>query len=457
MSFQTMFATIFVLGVLVAVHEAGHFLVAKSVGIWCKTFSLGFGPKILRRRIGETEYALSAIPLGGYVKMAGEGFMEDVQDLGTGDLPQDLGPDGEEIPSDRFFSTKNTWQRMAVILAGPLMNLLIAVVICVGLVWVNGSPVPPESYVGRVEEGGAAEIAGLEPGDRIVAISGTSVGDFDEVWIAMQASVEANEIPFAVSFERDGVRVERELEPIFDEDGRWAVGLAPRQGTQVGKVRQDGPAANAGIETGDIITSVRGEEVAEYGDIARIINESTGEELEIRWRRGNDEMTALIVPEAFEVLAADGSVAEEVGRIYIEPYQAMRSVGFLEATRVGSRWSWVLVQRTANGFASLFRGRASMKSLSGPLRIAQISGEMARWGFDRLLTLMAFLSVNLFILNLLPIPVLDGGHAVFILYEMVLGKRPNQRAQMIATQAGMVFLLLVMAWVITQDFLHMAS
>jgi regulator of sigma E protease len=457
MFLQTTFATVFVLGVLVAVHEAGHFLVAKSVGIWCKTFSLGFGPKILRKRIGETEYALSAIPLGGYVKMAGEGFMEEVQDFGTGSAPQDLGPGGEEIPPERFFSTKSTWQRMAVILAGPLMNLLVALIICIGLVWATGVAVPPENIVGKVEEGSAAELAGLIPGDRLVRVTGQQVADFNDVWTAIQTAINADETALAVEVERDGVQLDLMLEPTIDEDGRWAVGLTPRQGTRVGKVRQDGPAARAGIETGDVITHIDGNEVAEYSDIAIIINESTGEELELRWVREGQEMSAWLVPEAYEIPDEAGGQSEVVGRIYIEPYQAMRNVAFVEAVRLGSGWAWTMVERTSGFVADLFRGRASKDAVSGPLRIAQFSGEMLQWGFDRLLAFMAFLSVNLFILNLLPIPILDGGHAVFILYEMVLGKRPNQRAQMIATQVGMVFLLLVMAWVITKDAIHMAS
>ena len=152
MSLETLLAFVFVLGVVIVIHEGGHFLVAKAVGIYCKTFSVGFGPKILKRRFGETEYALSAIPFGGYVKMAGEGAMEEVQDSGTGERTTDLDPDGNPIPEHRWFSSKTTWQRMAVVVAGPLMNLVLALFLTIGVVWVQGVTVNPVTTVGEVVE-----------------------------------------------------------------------------------------------------------------------------------------------------------------------------------------------------------------------------------------------------------------------------------------------------------------
>lgn len=452
MDLRTLLATAFVLGLVVVVHEAGHFLVAKAVGIYCKTFSIGFGPKLLRRRIGETEYAISVLPLGGYVKMAGEGAMEDVQDLGAGG-DQDV--DGADIPQHRWFSSKNVWQRMAVVLAGPAMNLVLALVVCIGLVWWQGVPFDPNTTVGFVEPDSPAAAAGLQVGDQLSSVAGRPVDSFTAFLTELDAELGAERFPIAIGVERDGAERELSMTPARDESGSFRLGLRNQRSTVVGKVWQDGPAHRAGLRHGDRITHVNGVAIEDFAAIADVVNESIGKDVELRWMRGEESMSATVVPQADEQVDLDSS--RTIGRIFFEPEENRRAVAPTEAIALGSRTVFFWVEQTVGVLQRLVTFRLRGDAVSGPIRIAQFSGEMLRWGFDRLLGFVAYLSVNLFLLNLLPIPVLDGGHAVFILYEMVLGRRPNQRVQAWATQIGFVLLLLVMAFVLTMDVLHITS
>lgn len=456
MTITTLLAFVFVLGAVVVVHETGHFLVAKAVGIYCKTFSVGFGPKLLRRRVGETEYALSAVPFGGYVKMAGEGVMEEIQDLGAG-RGQDLDADGRPIPVERYFSTKTTWQRMAVVVAGPLMNLALALVVCIGVVWLQGIPIHPVTTVGTVEEEGPALESGIQVGDEVLEVAGAPVSAWEDVVNHILDEAEAGRTPVPVAVEREGERIDVSLSPRFDEEsGRWELGMWYLQDTRVGRVRKDGPAYRAGLRRGDRIVAIDGEPVEDFQQIAKIVHESIDVPLELTWTRDGRTMSATVVPVADEI-PVSLKETRTVGLIYYEPYTETRSEGFVWAVERGAQVTWGMVDQTATFLKTLLSGGASRDSVSGPLRIAKFSGQMARWGFDRLMLFLALFSVNLFLLNLLPVPVLDGGHAMFILYEMVLGRRPNQRVQMMATQVGFVALLLLMAWVITMDVIHVVS
>ena len=452
MYLEQILAFVFVLGVVVVIHEGGHFLVAKSVGIYVKTFSVGFGPKLLRRRFHGTEYALSAVPFGGYVKMAGEGAMEDIQDAGTG---AEVDSEGEVIPEDQYFSNKNPWQRLAVVVAGPMANLLLALVVTIGLAWTQGVPTVPITKVGVVEENSPAAEAGLQRGDQIVEVADSEVESWDDVLDDILKQAKTQSFPIEVTYQRNGQLHSTSMTP-QKSNGRWYLGLDYLHDTRVGNVKKEGPAYRAGLRKGDVITTINGEPMRDYSQIAKIVNESIDKPLEIKWKRGDETFHATVVPKEAEV-PIDYKTVKKVGRIYYEPYRENRPVSFVEAVQLGSQATWRIVDQTATFLVVLVRGGASRDAVSGPVRIAQFAGQMVEWGFSYLMGFLALFSVNLFLLNLLPVPVLDGGHAVFIGYELITRRKPAERVQMVATQVGFVLLLLLMAFVITMDVIKVAS
>lgn len=441
---------IFVLLVVVVVHEAGHFLVAKSVGVYCKTFSVGFGPKLLKKRFGETEYVLSAFPLGGYVKMAGEGAMEEVQDAGTGEENQDLDADGNPIPSERYFSSKTTWQRLAIVLAGPVMNLVLAYVVFTGLVMFEGVSVVPSTEVGTVVEESAATSADLRTGDRIIEVAGEAVTSWNDVANGLIETYDATGEPVDVIVDRGGKAVVLAYTPERDESGLWSLGFTPFRDSRVGTVKRGGPAWEAGLRQGDRVTRIAGEPITSFDELAEQVRPLAGQEIEIEWMRGSETLSALVTPQG-------DPEADEPGRIFLEHYTEKRNVPLFEAFTLGWSRTWMATEQTVIGLGRLIGGKESAENLSGPIRIAQFSGEVVKWGVDRLWGFIAIFSVNLFLLNLLPIPVLDGGHVVFITYEMIFRRPPNERVQMWATQIGFVALLLLMAFVLTNDVFQVIS
>ena len=452
----TLLAFVLTLGIVIIIHELGHFLVCKWTGIYVKTFSIGFGPKFLRKRYGETEYALSIVPFGGYVKMAGEGVLEDVQDTGTGqDAHYPIGTEegdreaalrDDAIPESRHFRARPAWQRLAVVLAGPLANLVLAYVIYTLTVMGSGLMVIPVTEIGVVRDASPAAVAGLQPKDRIVTVDGREVLTWDDVLESVLESVaetpeDVRAVPLTV--ERDGRTRAVELRPVR-ENGVWRIGLEPA-GTLVGLVQKGGPAAEAGLRSGDRILEVDGREVRSFGQIARIINRNAERPVKVAWEREGERYEAQITPEAAEILPDS-----TIGRIFFDRHYEYRKVRVDRALVIGATATYRTIDATLRALAGLFD--IGLDSVGGPIRIGQVAGEMLRWSFGHLMQFIAFFSVNLFLLNLLPIPVLDGGHVVFILIEMIFRRQVDQRIQAIATQVGLILLLLLMTFVIVLDF-----
>jgi regulator of sigma E protease len=458
----TLLASIFTLGLVVIVHELGHFLVCKAFRVYVKTFSVGMGPKILARRIGETEYALSLIPFGGYVKMAGEGMMEEIQDTGTLDQRKyPLGTEAgnqeragldDDIPADRQFLNKPAWQRLLVFLAGPVANVVLAYVIYTALFMHQGLPVNPILEVGTVAAEGPAATAEILPGDVMVSVAGEPVDD----WYAMvnrvfeSAGMEEG-VSVPVTVRRDGELVETELQLARDAAGRWTLGMQPHDNL-VGRVQRGGPADQLGLERGDRIVALEGEPVRSHQEVLEVVQAAAGQPLAIAWERDGRRLEGTVVPEAYEVMPDS-----MVGRIHYEKWQENQALSLGAALTMGHRQTWFTVSRTAAELYRWVRERMGLESVGGPIRIAQVAGEMARWGFDRLLYFIAFFSVNLFLLNMLPIPVLDGGHVLFLILEVLRGRPVDERVQGIATQLGLIILLLFMTVVLVQDGVRVLS
>ncbi len=349
----TILSFIFVLGILIFIHELGHFLVAKRVGIKVEKFSLGFPPNIFAKKWGETTYCIGIIPLGGYVKMIGEN------------------PDDETTGSSEEFMSKTIGQRAAVIFAGPFMNYLLAIVIMIGIYLIGGKPIfdTTKVLVGTVSDDGPAYAAGMREGDQIVALDGVPVSSFDSL--------------------------------------------------------------RAGI------------------------NRHVAEPLSLTWVRGNDTTTAQIVTRAEPIMDEAGNV-DSIGVIgFAQKVIRRESYGVIESVKSGFVMSHVIVWETVKFVKRFITGQVSPKMIGGPLFIAKQSGKEAEKGPSSLFFFMALLSVNLAVLNVLPIPILDGGHLVFLAIEKLRGEPLSVRARAIAQQVGMVFLFGLIILVTYNDIMRM--
>lgn len=457
----TIFAFLITLGLVVIVHELGHFLFCKLFGVYVKTFSIGIGPKFLRKRWGETEYALSAIPFGGYVKMAGEGLMEEIQDtgtwqerkypLGTEEGNAEAAGQDDHIPPHRHFHSKPAWQRLLVFVAGPLFNLGLAFVLYTGLVLGNGLQNIPFTRVGAVQPDSPAATAGFAVGDRITAVDGRAVGDWgaiQDAFVPLANRRATATPPVTVTVQRDGSAVDLNLQPQLEADtGAWSVGLEPWN-TTVGLVQKGGPADHLGLRQGDVIVSVDGKPVTAFSQIAGIINERPSEPTTLVWERDGRQLSGQVTPEMTEI-----TPGTNMGRIFLEPYYSYDKVGLGQAVQLGWQRTVDTIKVTVGVLGDFMKRKLGLDAVGGPLRIGQAAGEMLRWSFSHLMYFVAFFSINLFLLNLMPIPVLDGGHVLFLLLEVVRGGKPvPERLQAIATQMGLIILLLFMTFVVVLDF-----
>lgn len=421
--FTDILSFLFALGIIIFVHEAGHLLVAKAFGVRVLTFSLGFGKRIWGFKPGETEYRVSVLPLGGYVRLGGENLEE-----ATGD--------------PREFLSKPRWQRILVYLAGPLMNVLLAIVLfsslfMVGIEVPNLPSIP--SLVGAIEPGSSAATAGLKRGDRIVAVAGEPVSRWQDVAFALMTSPDR---PTALTVERDGRTFEATVTPVRDpqyEIGDWA-GISPSVRPHIIKVTNN-PAAAAGFRVGDEIRAVDGRPIADEKDFISYIEKHPAQRIEIEVARQGRILTLPVTPRL------DGRVGRiGVGVGFYQRYGPGRAV--VESLRYNAQ----IVRETFRVLGKIFTREISAKgALAGPIEIAKQSGEAARVGFKHLLHLMGFISISIAILNLLPIPILDGGQIFILMIEGVIRRDLSLRLKEVISQVGFVMILLLMVMVIWFD------
>ena len=397
---------ILVLGVLIFVHELGHFIMARRIGVRVLTFSLGFGPKLLAFRRGDTEYCISAIPLGGYVKMAGE----NPEEARTG-------------ASDEFLS-KSKWQRFQVLIMGPVMNLALAFVVMALVLFQNGADVPAyfeePVVVGVVEPGSPGAQAGIQPGDRITAVGGAPVETWDDFGLATLTKAGR---PVNLTLTRGGQTIQREIVPVpVGKYEEAMTGLKPAVRPQIAGVQPGNPAQEAGLRSGDVILAVDGNPPAitwpglelDYRQISSnvtdLIRSSGGKTLDFHILRDGQQQHVSVTPRRINDLMMIGAQINplEVRIVQPGPLQALK----LSAER-NLQWAGLIV-RTLGG---LFTRETPVKQLMGPVAIAGLSGEAAQAGWTSLFNLMAMISLNLGLLNLMPVPVLDGGHIAILALE----------------------------------------
>ena len=424
-------AFIFVIGVLVFVHELGHFMAARRIGIRVLTFSLGFGPKLLKVRRGDTDYCICALPLGGYVKMAGEN------------------PDDQRVGGDDEFLSKSKWERFQVLIMGPVMNIALAVIVMT-LVLYQGAEVPAYEdqppVVGTVVEGSAADQAGVEVGEQIVSIAGRAIQTWEELFLAVMPRAD-RELSVTV-LGADGVRMLQITPDTQTEFEMGDLGVGPLMQPQIRSVASGEPADVAGLEVGDVIEAVEGVPVSSEELVARI-NASYGTPLGMTVRRNNALREFSVVP------ALNGDIGL-IG-VSISPYEVrMIEPNFLESVGLSLERNYEWSGLIFRALVGLFTAETSPRQLVGPLGIAQLSGGAAEMGFVALFSLMSMISLNLGIINLLPVPVLDGGHIAIMALEGVSRRDFSVRVKERMLFVGFVVLMMLFVTVIYNDLTRVA-
>lgn len=440
-------AFIFILGSAVVIHEFGHFLVAKLFKIRVETFSVGFGPRLFGKKWGHTDYRLSAIPLGGYVKLGGDDSNAPIEGEGASD-----------IPARERFDLRPRWQRILVALAGPVMNVLTALAIPLAGALMYGVPATPSLVVTNMVSGGAAETSGLRRGDKIVAFNGIENPKWDT--IRGDALLSPGQ-PLPMVVERDGQPVPLTITPIARvEDGETAgvLDFGPDYGNVpviVRGVTPSSPAAEAGLQVDDQILAIAGQPVKTADQVTQYISGHKGQPITLTVRRGTQQL---------DITATSRKLADGQDRLGFGPGEdiPLQRVGLAGAASYAVENNLEIMRLTGKALGQFFTGKRSARNtLSGPVGIYKAAGSaVERFGWGGFFTTLAFLSLNLGIFNLLPIPVLDGGAIFLLLIEGALaavGMKLSMRVRDRIQQVGFVFVILLMVFVITNDFIKQAS
>jgi regulator of sigma E protease len=443
---QMLISFIVVLGILIIVHELGHFFMARFCGVGVERFSVGFGPVLWRFRGKETEYCLSLIPMGGYVKM-----------MGDDENPLEGGKTSTVDPT-KAFNNKPLASRFLIVFAGPAMNFVLAVFIAAAMFMLIGRPVAP-AEVGRVTEGGPAAQAGLRTGDRILAVDGKPVQYWEDLARVVQT---AEGRTLDVTLQRpDGARRQVTLTPaqakrkdLFGDDQTvWEIGASPYLAPAIGDVIPGDPAEQAGLRPGDVVVALEGQPVMAWDELAERIHKRAGQATRFEVKRGTETLTVTVTPKKGRVPGPDGKEME-VGLVGIRPGGATMMVRSnpLSAMWEGLAWSTDVTAKTAIGLYKIVVGQLDRSNIGGPIQIAKTAGEQARQGIVSLALFTAVISINLFLLNLLPVPMLDGGHLLFFAFEAVLGRPLSVRKREVAQQVGFALLMLLMVFAFYNDF-----
>ena len=436
-------------GLLVTVHEFGHFWVARRLGFKVLRFSIGFGKPLWKYVHPEGhEYWISPLPLGGYVKLLDE-------------------REGPVAPHElaRSFTRRPPWQRIVVLLAGPAFNILFAVLLLWGMLWVNGvTEVRP--LVGEVTAGSVAAAAGLRSGDEILAINGAAVaGERDVVFGLLDAMSSRGEAALSVRGSGGELRNAKLRVPDAEQRRRLTEpaelfrGLGfqfwtPPLPAVLGQVMPDGPAARAGLVAGDEVVAIDGRPVHDFREIVALISAHPGERVTVDYRRRG-------IAQRVQLQVLSEQVAgKRIGRIHVtQPPGRGYPESMLRHTELGAAVAlaraggeaWTMSVLQARLFWRMVLGRVSLKNLSGPLSIAEFAGESAQAGVAAFLGFLVLISLSLGFLNLLPIPILDGGQIVFQLVEWLKGSPLSERAQALGQQVGIALLIVLMGVALYND------
>lgn len=438
---NTLIGIVLVLGVVILVHEWGHFIAARFFGVRVDVFSIGFGPRLFGYKHGDTDWRVSALPLGGYVRMAGQ----DMTEVDSGDKPPTGAPD--ELLS------KKRWQRAIISFAGPAVNLVFPLFLLTGYFIIKGQAYPKYTdqqlvVLGLPKDSPAAK-AGLQPGDHITSLNG--VGNPTWGTLESEFSKGVSDRTFQLTYERDGQSHSAELNTTGMTEPTLLFGYPPNR-PLVGYVDKEKPAYRAGIRRDDVIESMNGQPLPNWQAMVSAIQKNAGAPAQVTVRRGSQTLNLAVSP-----MQGKNERGEAAWVIGISPGQeySFRKVGFGEAI-VSS------VQMTIRGtvqvidiVGKLITGKLAVKQLQSVVGIANEAGHAVQEGTYAVVTLMAALSLNLGILNLLPIPILDGGHILLLSMEGIRRRDFSLAFKERFIQVGLVFLLVLIAYVMYNDVVRM--
>ena len=427
-------ALIVVLGVMILVHEWGHFIVARLCGVRVEIFSFGFGPRLWGRKRGATDYRVSALPLGGYVKMAGDN------------------PSEERAGEPDEFLSKPRWQRALIVLAGPTMNLAMTVVILAGLFLVVGVEMEafllrPVEVAGVVKNSPAAA-AGLQVGYRIVEINELKNPTWEQAYTLLQKQGPGTELRLQV--DRGGENLTVNI-PVGEARTIDAVFGYPKMAAVVDQVQLGMPAERAGLQGGDRIVEINGQRVENWYQVSEAIRGSGGQPLQFVVERGDRKLHLQVKP--VQAPSRGGEMIWQIGMLQ-RPEKYFREVGPVDSVKYAAINSWGLGREIVGIVVQLFTGKVSIRQLQSVLGIGREAGQAVKRGPNDFIKLMAVISMNLGILNLLPIPILDGGHILMLSIEGVRRRDLSVAVKERFVQVGMVFLLVILAIVMYNDVLR---
>ena len=446
---QTVLAFVVVIGLLVIVHELGHFLVARWCGVKVLRFSVGMGKVIWSRRFGadQTEWALSALPLGGYVKML------DARDEEQGEIaPQDL---------PREFTGQSVGKRIAIVVAGPLANFILAIVVLAGL-YMHGMPEPVARVA--VTQGSVADAAGLRSGDLVTAVNGEPVRSWGELrWELLQSALQRK--PARIAVERtaasgrsqaDEAVIAMQSLPEGDLDSELfthvGIDLA-RPPALLGEILPGGPAELAGLQRGDLILKIDGRPVADAAAFITAMQDAPGRSLLLEGLRDGEPLSVRVTPRS--EIAEGRTIGRIQAQVDLSSAMVTLKAGPLDAIGRGAQKTWDTSALTLRMLGKMLIGEASLKNITGPITIADYAGQTARVGWISFLSFIAFISISLGVMNLLPIPVLDGGHLLYYALELFSGRPVPERIGMMAQRAGLGVLMALMAVAVFNDILRL--
>ncbi|MBM3735037.1 MAG: RIP metalloprotease RseP [Acidobacteria bacterium] len=429
MSFlENVWAFLILIGIMIMIHELGHYWAARYFDVRVEAFSFGFGPRLFGWRRGETDFRVSAILFGGYVKMAGE-------------QPGDVADD------PRSFLAKPRWQRMIIAFAGPFVNIVLAVGILTGLYMVKFPKLNStgNGTVGVVTANSVAAKAGVREGDRVVEFDGKRSPAWEEIW---EKEITGAGQPIPVTLLRDGAEVKLTITPEIDPKlGVGSIGWAEQSDVLISRVEPGLDAQRQGLRKGDKIVSANGQPIRSAYRLSQVVRASKGSPVEVTYEREGQQATLTLTPAEKEY---DGQKLWMIG-VLLEPRVEFIKLGFVDALRESVDTNVKSATMIFTFIERMIEGRMSPKSLEGPIRIAQMAGDAIRRGPDDYLGLMAAVSLNLAVFNLLPIPILDGGVILLLLIESLFRRDLSMSVKENVMKFGFVFLMCVVVFVLYND------